>query len=388
LRLAVAQGRAELTLAAGPACCQVVPAGEAVRAIEGQPRISSAAPLLAAEWQRLLGTIPGFTDPKLPAADVPAGVWVPRWPGRNGPTPGSRTRVRMVYSAELGGGVLFGGQGGDNALWCYEARADRWKRVADAHELRKAADAGLFPEPRHGHVLAALPGWGLLLTGGNARLDPGLVWRLRPGSTSWMRAADDRKCWPLYAANCASPGAGKVYVFGAEGNLPESGFAAFDVRAGQWRALRPSPMPVKRTGMDNCMCWDSKRERILLLRCPARNDPADTPVQTWSYVPASNLWVDLKPAVLPGNRDHGAMDYSPRADAVLLYGGGGANSETWSFHCGSNRWERLDPVNNPPPRSGHALYYDPAADLFATYGGEGPGGARDDIWTFRLAPNR
>jgi hypothetical protein len=136
--------------------------------------------------------------------------------------------------------------------------------------------------------------------------------------------------------------------------------------------------------MDNYMCWDSRRGRILLLRCPARADSADTPVQMWSYIPATNAWSDLKPANLPGNRDHGALDYSIRADAVLLYGGGGANNETWAFRCGENRWEQLDPANNPPPRTRHALYYDPAADLFVAYGGDGPGGIRDDVWVFRL----
>jgi hypothetical protein len=229
-----------------------------------------------------LDRAPDFTDAKISAERVPAGAWVPRWPGRNGPTPGSRTGVRMAYSAELGGGVLlesFVGEArrraaADGGTWLYDARADRWKQLTAA-------------------------------VGGR-----------------WSVTANQGEC------------------------------------------------------------WDSRRGRFLCLR----SDRPDGKVRISSRLPEGRGLqpIDLRTSEAPGARDYFAMDYSPRADAVLLYGGGGADSETWAYRCEENRWEQLDPPNNPPPRTRHALYYDPSVDLFVTYGGDGPARAHDDVWVFRL----
>jgi len=284
LRLAVARGRVELLLPGQPPARQVIPAGLAAKVIEGLPRVRGCEPLPAAEWQGLLGldSAPDFADARLPAEKVPAGAWVPRWPGRHGPTPGSRTCARMAYSAELGGGVLlesFVGEArrraaADGGTWLYDARADRWKQPTAA-------------------------------VGGR-----------------WSVTANQGEC------------------------------------------------------------WDSRRGRFLCLR----SDGPDGTVRISSRLPEDRGLqpIDLRSSGAPGARDYFAADYSPKADAVLLYGGAGGNSETWAYRCAADAWERLSPANNPPPRERHALYYDPSADLFVIYGGEGPGGVYDDVWVFRL----
>jgi len=313
LRLAVAEGTAALDLPMARGGERViVPAGLSVVRIEGLDRVETPKPLLSAEWQRLRkdNRVPAFADSELPAEKVPPGAWVPRWPGRRGPVPGSRSPARMLYVPELGGGLLPGGGDELDPAWCYEARADRWRMLAAKDRAPRLPAAGA------------------------SEAGPWIFWH----------------------------------------SVPDRGL----------RSLPLKTPPFRRDGGEAAMCWDARRERVLLLRWPGEGAPAET----WSCLGSGGTWVNLRTAPVPACRGQGAMDYSPRADAVLFSGGLGTESETWTYRCGANRWERLAPAANPPPRRRHALYYDPQADLFVTYGGEGPGGTRDDVWVFRLSEAR
>jgi hypothetical protein len=388
MSVAVARGAVRLTSARHSQVSQTVRAGLGARLRAGQRYRISCSPLKGKDWQRLLGREPVHADPHLAAPKIPAGTWVPRDPDRNGRTPGGRCYLRMVYSQAHGGGLLFGGQEGrrDTSLWCYEAKADRWRQVAPGRRVEDHAAAALFPESRNGHALAALPGGEVVLVGGAGRFGPQVVWRFAAGR--WSNRGKS-SYWPLYAASCIVPDSGKLYVFGVEGGMPYSCFCYYDTSGGKWQKLPSStPMPRRRTLLDNYMCWDSRRKRLLLQRFPARGDPSGTRAETWAFDPGAGKWERLRPAAQPSVRGHGAMDYSPQADAVLLYGGDSRGGETWVYSCAVNRWEQLTPAGNPPPRTRHALYYDPSADLFVVYGGSGDRGYLGDVWVFRLAPTK
>jgi hypothetical protein len=129
LRLAVAEGCVLLRHGRSKKEVELVPAGVRAEIREGVPRILMTGGLEMADWQRLTGKEPAFADSKLLAREIPAGVWVRRNPGRNGPTPGSLSGATAFYSPKLPGGVLLAGGGAEQQAWTYDAEADRWSRI-------------------------------------------------------------------------------------------------------------------------------------------------------------------------------------------------------------------------------------------------------------------
>jgi hypothetical protein len=387
MRLAVARGAVRLRAAADGAVAHVIRAGLSAKLSGKAGRVGGPSVLQAADWKRLLGDVPEHARAGVAADLIPAGAWVRRGPSHGMPGPGPRSYVRMVYSDVHGGGLLFGGQGpgGDNALWCFEAGRGAWRQVRPPKRVDDAKTAGALPEPRNGHAIAALPNGDVLVVGGCGRFGPDVVWRY--GRKGWSSGGKSRY-WPLYAGNCWVPTVGRLFVFGQEGSMPRSGFCSLDPAGNAWQTYPSESMPRRRTRMDNYMCWDSKRGRVLLQRFAIEGDPGGTLAGTWAFDPESTNWTDLKPETQPVSRGHGAMAYSAREDALLLYGGDGRGGETWVYNCAPNAWRQLDPDANPPPRTRHALYYDPSADLFVVYGGSGTGGYLGDTWVFRLPASK
>lgn len=181
MRLAVGRGEVWLFTAGAAKPVEVMPAGTRAEVVETHETIFMEGRLLASEWQRLTGRVPKFADPKLPAAEVPPGVWVPRWPGRNGPTPGSRARVKMAYSRELGGGYILGEEKG---TWCYDALRDRWRR-AGAPQSHPAAPRTPPPSPRCGEGTVAYSPGTYLYYG-----------RMTRACTTWVGPLRQRESFP------------------------------------------------------------------------------------------------------------------------------------------------------------------------------------------------
>lgn len=290
LTLAVARGRTELT-AAGRAeradAVQTVRAGLRARVIEDLGRVESIEPMLSAEWERLTvpATIPRFTDSKLPAGEVPAGVWVPRWPGRNGPGPGSRLRARMSYRPDLSAGALEPTR--DNpALWCYDAAADRW-RDASAAGARPLADS-THPE--------AVP---------DVR-----------GLVEVARCLDSRR--------------GRVLLLAAPapGDPPGTPAAlwSYSTTSREWRKTETPSGPATR--MRGSMAYSAKADAVLFFG--GRGSEGET----WVLRPATERWERVEPQASPPPRAGGALYYDPAADLFVLFGGAGLDaprSDVWVF---------------------------------------------------------
>jgi hypothetical protein len=156
LRVSVAEGTAGVRVAGHPAESELVPSGVKAEVLEGEPRIILRGGLGRGEWKLLAGSERRFADAELPAAEIPSGVWVPRNPGRKGPTPGSRTKVRMFYSSELSGGILLPDLE-DRDAWRYSAAEDRWHRLVPEKlaKLRRP-DSRTAPDPPEGSSGAAI----------------------------------------------------------------------------------------------------------------------------------------------------------------------------------------------------------------------------------------
>jgi hypothetical protein len=225
LRLAVARGKADLEQA-GTGNRWAIPAGLSARSILGTSSIETPQPLLAAEWQRMLklDAAPAFADNTLAAEKVPPGVWVPRWPGRNGPTPGSHAGARMVVSRELAGCVLSGGRFTDGG-WCYDARADRWRSLTGSQvrppEAGDGPKAPGTPQPPAGHQGTAMAyspkADAVLLFGGGDRAGSE-TWVYRPREGRWQQLAPANNPPPRKRhALCYDPAADLFVTCGGEG---------------------------------------------------------------------------------------------------------------------------------------------------------------------------
>ncbi len=233
LRVAVARGEVRFTLPeARGGGVLVVPSGLSLRRIEGLRRPETPRPLLAAEWQRMLGfkSAPVFADNTLPADKVPAGVWVPRWPGRNGPTPGSRAGVGLYWSQKLGGLALSDGADRSGETWCYDARADRWRSVsgvASVAEGEGGEDGGAGrirllqaagpPASREGAALAYSPkADAVVLVGGRGGENETWVYRCAEGR--WTRLSPENNLPPRMRHGLGYDPAADLFVaYGGEG---------------------------------------------------------------------------------------------------------------------------------------------------------------------------
>jgi len=198
LRLAVGKGRARLTswgeralppalrsaVLRGPVR-DIVPAGVAAVIKEHRAGIRRVPGLDRNEWQNMLGRVPEFVGREFSAAEVPAGIWILRHPGRRGPTPGSLTEVTTFYSRKLKGVVLRGQIGSAPAAWCYDATADRWRRVP--LEQHPAEHATPPPPPGcRGAVRARSPKLGAVLLYAGAGEGAG-TWVCRGSTGRWEK---------------------------------------------------------------------------------------------------------------------------------------------------------------------------------------------------------
>jgi dienelactone hydrolase len=141
------------------------------------------------------------------------------------------------------------------------------------------------------------------------------------------------------------------------------------------------------------LAYDEKRGRVVLAGGFGGFDVAarkpTTFDDTWEWDGTSWRKIDISG---PGPRDHVAMTYSPRSQAVVLHAGGrpdvGLLGDTWTYD--GSRWTKV--VDNGPARGRHRMT--PSDDGSITmFGGWAPANvASSELWSFadgawkRLSP--
>ena len=102
--------------------------------------------------------------------------------------------------------------------------------------------------------------------------------------------------------------------------------------------------------------------------------------ETWFYDYATNTWTEHTGTTPPARR--AAMVYCNETNEIIMYGGG-SRLDTWSFDCPTQTWSQVSTIANPGVHYEHSMAYDPQQNAVILFGGFGADGhARDDTWKF------
>lgn len=254
---------------------------------------------------------------------------------RSSGAPPAREYAAMDYDANLGGLLLFGGEGSNGQLY-----NDTW--LFQGGVWTNVSYVGGGPAPRYGASLAFDPQVeenGSVLYGGCVPATFGVscfndTWAWRGGS-GWV---------PL------SPSL----------RPPSVGFAAmaFDAADGY---------VVLYGGCNGFLCLGLNNE-------------------TWEL--SSGEWWLVHPSTFPSARSGAAMAYDPLGRELVLFGGLNSSfawqGDSWSFSAGS--WNLLAPSNAPSPRTDFGLALDPTGTTLLLVGGSTAGPNENDTWAYEVPP--
>jgi hypothetical protein len=272
-------------------------------------------------------------------------------------SPAARAANVVSYDGATGQVMLFGGLGTGSTLndtWSWSGTT--WTQVADAADAGCTTTCTSSPRPRAASSMAYDPASNQLILfggdgGGIGFLNDTWNWN----GTTWTQVADsgDAGCYNTCpgspqarsgAAMAYDPAIGKLVLFGGLGPLNDT-----------WTWDGTSWTQVADSGDPGCTtaCTDS-----------------------------------------PPTTVSGSMAYDLPANQLILFGGGGYNSNaTWNFD--GTAWSQLadgtDPgctdtcTSSPPPRSGSGMEYDPAVQRLVLFGGLNDAtsfSSVNDTWTW------
>ncbi|MFO7900543.1 MAG: hypothetical protein R6V58_15965 [Planctomycetota bacterium] len=154
-----------------------------------------------------------------------------------------------------------------------------------------------------------------------------------------------------------------------------------DVETDRWRDAKAKDNPG--SGMGAAMCYDSKRERVMVFGGGGKHGAAwNTPhPECYAYSVPRNAWIRLADAPVPV-RSMGAA-YDAKRDVVLVHTGRGRYPYFFGFYDpAKDEWRRLDlpaDAKRPVPRW-HTLAYDVAHDVYVRASASS---GRPEWWLFR-----
>jgi hypothetical protein len=268
------------------------------------------------------------------------------------PTP--RAANPVVYDGATNQVMLFGGLGSAanlNDTWAWDGKA--WTQVADAADAGCTTTCTDSPRARAASSMAYDPASNQLILfggdgGGIGFLNDTWNWN----GTTWTQVADsgDAGCFDTCsgspqarsgAAMAYDPAIGKLVLFGGLGPLNDT-----------WTWDGTSWTQVADSGDAGC-------------------------TTTCTGGPPTTV--------------SGSMAYDVPANQLVLFGGGGYNSNaTWNFD--GSTWTQLadsaDPGctdacdSSPPPRSGAGMEYDPAIEQLVLFAGLDQSTNLNDTWTW------
>lgn len=113
--------------------------------------------------------------------------------------------------------------------------------------------------------------------------------------------------------------------------------------------------------------------------------------ETWLYDPGDGSWTLQDPPVRPPARNFAALEYDPRSERLVLFGGHHTGAEgtqvvlndTWLYDVDHATWSLLEPAVSPPARVYPHLALVPGLDRMYIFGGEGAGHL-GDLWYLDL----
>jgi N-acetylneuraminic acid mutarotase len=163
----------------------------------------------------------------------------------------------------------------------------------------------------------------------------------------------------------------------------------YDYSANTWTDMRPAVSPPARNSF--AMVYDGAADRVILF---GGGDWFVDYGDTWAYDYQHNTWTELHPAAGPALRSYGYMAYNSEHDRIVLFGGADFTEtilygDTWVYNYRANTWTLHQPAVSPSPRGWFGMTYSPKANEVVIFGG---GTDRyhftDETWTYRLAPDK
>jgi hypothetical protein len=254
-------------------------------------------------------------------------------------------------------------------------------------DWQSLAPTGALPSACLGATLVCLPADGrLLLYGGWAGggVYSGSIWVYDPATNTWTELRP-QGVGPAPRATHAmvyDPVGGKAILFGGfDGISYYNDTWAYDPAANTWTNLLPAePRPAARDSQ--ALAYDADNKVMILFGgWSTQREFQDT----WAYDPADSVWTDLAPAgEIPSFRALAQMVYDPRAERMVIFGGGSgtdAYDGTWHFDVAAKRWSMADLTGrSPSARTGYAMVYDPTGQRVVLFGGSDGSTFFNDLW--------
>ncbi len=320
--------------------------------------------------------------------DPAANAWTELEP--SGMRPTARSAHSMVYDPAGGRFIMFGGDSAGAFLddtWVFDPAANTWTELEPS---------GMRPTARSAHSMVYDPTSGrLILFGGAialALLDD--TWAYDPVANAWTELKPSGTLPPARSAHSMAydPGTHRLIMFGGRGDAGTSlnDTWAYDPTANAWTELKPSgTLPPARSA--HSMAYDPGTHRLIMFG--GRGDAGTSLNDAWAYDPATNAWIELKPAgTLPSPRNLFSMAYDPLTHGLIVFGGQGDTgllNDTWAYDTTANAWTELKPAGTLPwTRSAQSMAYDPTSGRLIVFAGlDSAGTVLGDAWAYESAAN-
>jgi len=300
-------------------------------------------------------------------------TWVQQTPDT---TPSARRGHGLVYHADLGTMVLFGGLSGVNPLddtWVYDGST--WQQVPTLNA----------PAPRSGHAMVYDSDRGVtILFGGSLDATPTAgetdTWEF-DGSDWTPVPTDTTPEARYYAALGYDPQRKRVVLFGGFHNgINSTGTWEYD--GTDWIERDQVVGPGSR--MNPSLVWFPASQGLVLFGGMRNVIIPYIFDDTWLY--RDGVWQDISTDLRPTARQGHAAFFDPLRERMLIFGGarqpdGVLLADSWEFD--GELWLQVPNVNAPSARITTAAYY-PEMAVTLLFGGQTNdatlGGAADTWW--------
>jgi hypothetical protein len=317
------------------------------------------------------------TETPLPPTETPK----PTPTKAPGKSPSPRGYVGLAYDAESDLMIMFGGQIGECCspetvtaeTWTFDVSAVQWTRMDPA--------------------TAPIAGWGAITY--DAESDRTIVfgvgayypqignetWAYDTNTNTWTQMADgpSRHLGAELAYDAESD---RVILFGGwnMARLYDDTWA-YDFNSDTWTEMNPTTRPKARNF--HGMSYDAESDRVIIWGLTGNFKQSDGSV--WAYDFNTDTWEPMPIGdPFPEIRDWTRLAYDAESDRTILYGGLPRGDQTWAYDYNSNTWTLMEPSSVPANVSRHAMEYSPAADRVIVFGGKvwDVSGFTDEMWSY------
>ncbi|HEX9907766.1 MAG TPA: kelch repeat-containing protein [Thermoplasmata archaeon] len=305
--------------------------------------------------------------------------------------PSARELHAMAYDSESDQVVLFGGNvRGANPLsdetWTYNLDSNTWTQKSPGVRPSARECQAMVYHAQSGRVVL----FGGLCWSGYA-YESWETWTYDVGNTTWTNMNPGSRPSPrqehsmIYDAQ-----SNRVILFGGWDGTYGSGTWSYVYEINQWSDLNVEVSPSAR--FDHEMIYDSQSDRMILFGGSIGGYSGAPSNDTWAYNFGTNIWTNMIQSANPSARIGHSMAYDAQSDRVLLFGGAcevtpSPNNETWAYDYDNNTWINMDPVEKPPARYDHAMTYDSRSGQMIIFGGYNLAGLLNDTWVYDFSSN-